>query len=83
MESISSNNTQTDIKNGPVFDGRNKCIVYECRSKLCVVCLSVYSNSVSDACQGKIQPLSTLRSADTPTLNVIAERTWTEASRYF
>ena len=54
MESVASNNTQTVIKNCPVFAGRNKESCQEYKSKL-RVCLSLYSKAVFEVFQGKGQ----------------------------
>ena len=82
MESVASNNTQAVTKNCQVFAGRNKATFHEYKSKL-RVCLSLYSKPVFEFFQGKVQPSSTLSSADTDTskLGVIAEGTWTQANQ--
>ena len=80
MENVASNNTQAVIKHCPLFAGRNKEDFCEYKSKL-RVCLSLYSKPVFEVFQGKAQPSSTLGTADTTTLNVVAERTWTQANQ--
>ena len=80
MESVASNNIQEIIKSCSIFAGRNKATFHEYRSKL-RVCLSLYSKPVFDVFQDKVQPPSTLSSADTSTRDVYAERTWTEANQ--
>ena len=80
MENVASNNTQAVIKTCPVFAGRYKATFHEYKSKL-RACLSLYSKPVFEVFQGKVQPSSTLSSADTSTLDVIAERTWIQANQ--
>ena len=82
MESVASNNTQAVIKNCPVFAGTSKVTLHEYKTKL-RACLSLYKHSepVFEVFQGKVQPSSTMSSVDTSTLDVIAERTWTQANQ--
>ena len=80
MESVASKNTQAVINNCPVFAGRNKESFQHYTSKL-RVCLSLYSKAVFEVFQGKAQPPSTLGSADTATLNAVAEHKWLQANQ--
>ena len=81
MKSVASNNTQMVTKNCPVCAGRNKESFQEYKIKL-RVCLSLYSEAVFEALQGKAQPSSfTLGSTDTATLNAVAEHKWLQANQ--
>ena len=80
MESVASNNTLAVIKNCLVNAGRNKATFHEYKSKL-RVCVLLYSKPVFEVFQGKVRQSSTLSSADTSALDVIAERAWTQANQ--
>ena len=77
---VQQHSDQAVIKNCPVSVGMNKATFHEYQIKLGVG-RSLYSNPVFEVFQGKVQPSSTPSSADTSTLDVIAERTWTQANQ--